>query len=90
MMLKTIMIMRTFDWLILLGVNILQCTSELISGRTFQTSKRHTGHRLQVLSNMGAKMCFRQCHRYKDCNTVNCIAKALKCQLLAVIAGVGH
>ncbi|VDI45686.1 Hypothetical predicted protein, partial [Mytilus galloprovincialis] len=61
-------------------------TSELISGGTFQMNKRMNGHVIHILSDMGAKMCVRRCHRYKDCNTVNYLPQLLKCQLLALSA----
>ncbi|XP_052090448.1 neurocan core protein-like [Mytilus californianus] len=89
-MFKKVINISTFDWLILLGFQILQCTSELISGGTFHIKKRMNGHIIQILSNMGAKMCLRHCHRYKDCNAVNYLPELLKCQLLALTAEDDH
>ena len=86
-MLTKEMNMSTFNFLMLLVVNILQCASEVISDGTFEINKRMNGHVIHILSNMGAKMCVRHCHRYKDCNAVNYLPQILKCQLLALTAG---
>ncbi|VDI11161.1 Hypothetical predicted protein [Mytilus galloprovincialis] len=78
--------MSIYPWVVLLGFQILHCSSESISGGTFQINKRMNGHVIHILSDMGAKMCVRHCHRYKDCNAVNYLPQILKCQLLALTA----